>query len=127
MNKFDLFANANGITVDYMDLPESGSLSVPGHVALDHRFTWDSPERTVRLAHELGHCATGAFYTLGADSLTVARCERRADKWAIHRMVTADALRDAARDGYDSLWALADHFGITPEYVEKAIALYFGS
>lgn len=127
MNKFDLFANANGITVDYMDLPISGSLSVPGHIALDHRFTWDSPERTVRLAHELGHCQTGAFYTVDADSLTVARCERRADKWAITNMVSAEDLKAAARSGCDSLWALADHFGITPEYVEKAIALYFGS
>lgn len=127
MNKFDRIANANGITVDYIDLPISGSLSVPGHIALDHRFAWDSPERTVRLAHELGHCETGAFYSMDADSLTVARCERRADKWAIHHMVSADDLRKAARAGCDSLWALADHFGITEDYVEKAIALYFGS
>ena len=102
MTNFDHIAITNGITVDYMDLPVCGSLSVPGHIALDRRFTWDSPERTVRLAHELGHCQTGAFYPIGAAPLTVARCERRADKWAITHLVTAEELREAARAGCDS-------------------------
>lgn len=126
MTNFDFLANANGITVDYIDLPDCGSMSVPGHIALDHRFTWDSPERTVRLAHELGHCQTGAFYPTGAAPLTVARCERRADKWAITHLVSADELQEAARAGCDSLWAIADHLGITEDYAQKAIAFYFG-
>lgn len=125
MTDFDLYADTNGITVDYLALPSCGSLSLPGHIALDHQYMIESPERTVRLAHELGHCLTGTFHAFGADALTVARCERRADKWAVTHMVTPDEIKAAVRSGCDSLWAIADHIGITPEYAEKAISLYF--
>ena len=78
----------------------------------------------VHLAHELGHCITGSFYNRYSDFDCRRLHENRADKWAIHQLITEDALDQAIADGYTEIWELAERFGVTEQFMKKSICLY---
>ena len=72
---------------------KSISISDRGQCAIvvDPKKITTSAEETVIMAHELGHCETGAFYNERTLELR-SRMEFRADKWAIKKLVTEDEL-----------------------------------
>lgn len=76
-----------------------------------------------QIAHELGHCATGAFYTPGTLNLR-SRCEYRADKWAIKKLIPKDELVEAIENGYTETWQLSDYFEVTEDFIIKALKFY---
>lgn len=76
-----------------------------------------------QLAHELGHCATGSFYTPNTLSLR-SRCEYRADKWAIKKLISKDELIEAIERGYTEPWQLAEYFEVTEKFIIKALKFY---
>ncbi len=78
----------------------------------------------MHLAHELGHCETGAFYSLDSAAETRGRCENRANRWAIKTLVPADELLSALQGGITDLWALAEHFDVTEDFMSKAVDYY---
>lgn len=78
----------------------------------------------VKLAHELGHCETGAFYTRSADCAAIGRREERADRWAIARLVPYPALCKALADGDRTEWELCERFDVTQPFLQKAIRYY---
>ena len=75
------------------------------------------------LAHELGHCKTGAFYSDGSDPMGKARAEHRAHRWALTHLVPAPELRDLLKKEY-SVDDLADHFQVSPAVICQAHSLY---
>lgn len=85
-------------------------------------------ERIVALAHEMGHCDSGAFYTLLTPYETKGRCEAKAWKRAVADLLPFDALMDA----YDACRTaegvtahdLAEHLDVTPEFILKAVEIY---
>ena len=89
---------------------------------ISRRITSAADEKT-KLAHELGHCITGAFYSIDFPFDIRQRHENRADKWAIKRLVPEKELEKAVADGYTEIWALADFFGVTEYEIRKAIKL----
>ena len=50
--------------------------------------------------------------------------ENRADKWAVNKLIPVDELDQAVEDGHTELWDLADHFGVTEEFMRKAVCWY---
>ena len=78
----------------------------------------------MHLAHELGHCVTGSFYNRYAALDVRRRHENRADKWAVKKLLTAEALDEAVAEGYTEMWELAERFGVTQEFMEKAVCWY---
>ena len=93
-------------------------------IAIDP-WKMDTVEKeTVALGHELGHCFTGAFYNRYAARDVMQKHENRADKWAIRKLVPARRLDRAIADGHTELWDLADYFGVTEEFIRKAVCLY---
>ena len=48
----------------------------------------------------------------------------RSDKWAIARLIPEEALDEAVADGHTELWDLAEHFGVTEDFMRKAICWY---
>ena len=50
--------------------------------------------------------------------------ENRADKRAIELRLSADDLDQAVADGHTDLWDLAEHFGVTEEFMRKAVCWY---
>jgi hypothetical protein len=65
------------------------------------------------LAHELGHCSTGAFYNRHAKRDLRQKHENRADQWAIKKLISKVELDFAVSTGHTELWDLADYFGVT--------------
>ena len=78
----------------------------------------------VHLAHELGHCMTGSFYSRHTAVDSRQRHENRADKWAVNHLIPVDQLDDAIAAGYTEIWELAEHFGVTEDLAKKAVCYY---
>ena len=81
-------------------------------------------QERVHLAHELGHCTTGSFYNRHAAIDYRRKHENKADKWAISKLIPLEALDQAVADGCSECWELADRFGVTEDFVRKAVCLY---
>jgi Zn-dependent peptidase ImmA (M78 family) len=81
-------------------------------------------KKTAAMAHECGHCETGAFYGVGSSLETKGRCEYRANKWAARRLMPPAALRRAIRGGLESICDIAEHFGVTEDFAGRAIEIY---
>ena len=88
---------------------------------------WSSKEERVHLAHELGHCETGAFYNPYAKADIRRKHERRADKWAIKQLISKKEWNAALRDGIVEVWDLAEFFDVTEDFIRKAHELYSAS
>lgn len=120
-------AQQQNIPVLRYPMAESGSMSVMTdsgacYVGMDPGVTGNR-ERT-HLAHELGHCVTGSFYNMYAKVDHRRRHENRADKWAIKTLIPVSALDDAIAAGDTQLWELAERFGVTEEFIKKAVCYH---
>lgn len=122
-------ADANGIGVFSFDLPETQSLSLMDnngscYIGIDP-FALDSySDEAVHLAHELGHCITGSFYNRYAACDVVEKHERRAEKWAIKKLIPKDELNSAFQHGIVEPWDLAEYFNVTVPFIKKAVSYY---
>lgn len=81
-------------------------------------------EETEIIAHEYGHIATGAVHPVCSPFDIVEKHERRADKWAIQRLLPKSELENAVRAGYTEPWEIAEYLGRTEAFTRKAIAYY---
>ena len=93
-------------------------------VFMDFTHIRTNAEELVAVAHEGGHISTGATHRLDSPYDLVEKHEHKADKWAIERLISAEELDDAVAAGNTELWQLADHFGVTEEFMKKAVCWY---
>ena len=124
-----LYAEQHGIDVDWVPTSRALSLSVPlpdgtYAIAINPWKMETLEQETVCLAHELGHCETGSFYNRWAKLDLRKKHENRADKWAVRQLVPVEELDQAVADGCEEIQALADHFGVTEEFMKKAVCWY---
>ena len=115
------------IPIYHLPLPVTGSMSVmqpDGSCAICMDSRRSETEQRVRLAHELGHCATGSFYNRHSPCDLRRAHENRADKWAIEALIPVEALDEAVASGHTELWDLADHFGVDEDFLKKALSWY---
>ena len=127
----DLYAQAerDGVGVFWFDLNATESLScrMPDGscaIALDPWGMATAADELVKLGHELGHCETGSFYNPYAALDVRQKHENRADRWAIKKLIPKDELWLAMDRGYRKPWELAEYFGVTEEFLRKAVAYY---
>lgn len=123
------YAEDHGIDVDWIPMARATSLSISlpdgsYAIAIDPWKMDTLGQETVCLAHELGHCRTGSFYNRLATLDIRKKHENRADKWAVRHLISADQLDDAVANGYDTLWDLAEHFGVTEDFMRKVVCWY---
>lgn len=120
-------AERQGITVERFSLVCNKSVSLclgsALFVGLDGGIT--GVDEKVCLAHELGHCETMSFYNMYSPCDVRGKHERRANVWAIKRLIPRTRYFWALRHGYDNIYLLADYFGVTPEFARKT-AEYYG-
>lgn len=122
-------ADQENIVVDRFALSSRDALSVMAedgscYIAIDPaKIMGESDERT-KISHEIGHCITGAFYNEYSKFDCRQRHENTADKWAIKKLITAEALDEAVAEGYTEIWELAEHFGVTEDFMRKAVCYY---
>lgn len=127
----ELYRTAQQEHIDILRYPmeQNGSMSVmlsggDCFVGMDDSVLDGGVQERVHLSHELGHCVTGSFYNIYAAADLRQRHENRADKWAIRKLIPVELLDDAIADGCTELWELADRFGVTEEFMRKAICYY---
>lgn len=122
------YANENGIETEYRNMRYVPALSVviDGEmcVVINPVMISSSADEKVKLAHEIGHCAAGGFYDKLSPWDVVARCENRANKWAIKKLVPKDELETAIKRGNMNLWELSEKFNVTEGFIKKAISFY---
>lgn len=116
------------IPVRTFPLPQTRSMSLRTEagcvIGLDPGVQDGSVREREHLSHELGHCATGSFYSRYASRDLRERHENRADKWAIRELIPLRAFDDAIATGHTTIWELAEHFGVTENLMRKAVCLY---
>lgn len=125
---YNIAARDNVIIIDgTLQVCPSLSLCDNGNctVVVDYSQLDTEPPLRVCFAHELGHCSTGAFYTQYSYLDLRSRCEYRADKWAIKKLIPYDDMVSAIDNGYTEVWQLAELFGVTDDYIRKAYWIYF--
>ena len=122
-------ADSMGIEVYGFNLPESHAMSVMDEsgscvIGMDNSRRYSVSEEKTMLAHELGHCKTGAFYNQYTPFSLRSKCERRADEWAIKQCVPFDALINACKSGLHGSYELAEYFDVSESMMRKAIEYY---
>lgn len=126
INNLYRIAERQGITVDRFKLTENASVSVKDgdrlFVGLDNGLC--GAEEKVCLAHELGHCETYSFYNINSPLDVRGKHERRANMWAIKKLVPKTVLRRAIKQGYDNVYSLAEYFCVTADFMQKAVDFY---
>lgn len=122
-------ANEHGIDVYRLKLGAAESLSVVLEdgscaIAMDPWRMPTSADEKVKLAHELGHCATGAFYNCYAARELRQKHEQRANRWAYKKLIPEDELAEALRKGYREPWELAEYFDVPEPFLREALEYY---
>lgn len=125
---YDL-AQQQNIEVLPFPMSENGSMSVMSedgacYIGIDASVQDGNVQERVHLGHELGHCLTGSFYSIHTAVDSRQRHENRADKWAVKKLIPVDELDAAVANGCSELWELADHFGVTEQFIKKAVCYY---
>ena len=124
--KLYTLAESHGITLERFPLPEnkSVSMSIGAHqfVALDREIS--CADERVCLAHELGHCETMSFYNIYSPFDIREKHERRANLWAINRLIPKKKYEAALKQGYDNVYSLAEYFNVTVSFMQKAVDYY---
>ena len=94
-------------------------------VAIDPMKLQSETEEKEKLSHELGHCATGAFYNRYAACDICERHERRANIWSIKKLTPKDELLKALDDCFcTNRFELAEHFGVSEYFMQMALDYY---
>lgn len=117
-------AEKNNIDVDFIKTRELSSFSIPNAIAMDMSKMRDSADAATHLAHELGHCMTGAFYSRYTPFDIKERAEYKADKWAITNLISFSELRFCFEHGITERYALAEHFGVNEDFIDKVLSYY---
>ena len=126
----DLYAYAEkqGILVEEYTLPLCKSVSVAFEdrysIGIDPKRHDGTAEERTHLAHELGHCMTGAFYAPYEPRDLRGRREYQADRWAVHTLIPWQNLCKALKNGITERWELAEHFCVTEEMIDRAWFIY---
>lgn len=81
-------------------------------------------QERVHLAHELGHCETGAFYNVYSSLDLREKQEKKADRWAVSCLVPAEEFMRVLSEGVVEVWELAEYFDVTEEFIRKAAEIY---
>ena len=129
LNELYNFAERKNIPVISFDMPMSESMSVlcsgDCYIGIDPMKLRSETEEKEKLAHELGHCVTGAFYNRYAACDIREKHERRANIWSIKKLIPKDELLKALDDCFcTNRFELAEHFGVSEDFMQMALDYY---
>lgn len=130
MNNTDLYeiAAEKNITIERLSLPNNKSLSVRignrDFIGIDESAIENSAEERTHLAHEIGHCETGAFYEIYSPLDIREKHEHKATKWAVLHCVPKNDFIRLLKKGY-TIDEIAEYFGVTEDMIKTAYTYYF--
>ena len=117
-------AEEAGVQVHFLQFEEQAAVSVPGHIGLDLSKLQTAEAETTAAIHELAHCQTGSFYNAYSPIDCRKKNENIADHFAIQHYISENDINIAKDRGHTELWDLADYFGVTEEFMKKAVCWY---
>lgn len=122
-------ADELGISINSFTLPLTASMSVMDadgdcFIGIDPAQIENDADEKTKIAHEMGHCVTGSFYSRFILLDLRERHEFRADVWAVEELVPIDDLNAAFQRGCTELWELAEEFGVAEDFIKRALDIY---
>lgn len=81
-------------------------------------------EETIKLTHELGHHVTGTLYCEEDSDLEKSKCEYRANKWSVYRLIPYEDMEAAMQAGNTEIWELAEHFSMPEDFIRLCFRYY---
>ena len=123
------YAAEHNIEVDHIPLFSLDALSVEYDagrcaIAIDPTRIESHADENTKIAHELGHCIYGSFYSRLTPLYTREKHEYKANVWAAKFLVPWDELREAVRNGITEPWELAEYFSVTEAFINLALEYY---
>ena len=102
LDELYIYAEDREIEVDDFSMRELVSASFPeGWIAIDTKKIKTKAEEKITLAHEVGHCETGSF-------------------WSYKTLIPHEELLAAIKRGITEIWELAEYFDVPCEFMQKA-------
>lgn len=128
LNELYDYAESQGLSVDCIQSKsvESMSISIEDecYIGINPMLLRSERDEMVKLAHEIGHCVMGAFYTEGTPYYMRNRCENIAENWAIKKLIPKDKFELNIMKGYEP-WQIAEEFDLPEAMIRKAAELYY--
>lgn len=119
-------AYTTGIAVENFPMPRVLSTAVRVderyYIGIDRTQLETSIEEAECLAHEIGHCETHSLYACGEKERK--KSEKRAEEWAILRLVPQKRFETACKNGCREVWEFAEELNITCPFAAKVMAYY---
>ena len=120
------FAQKKNIAIDRFPFEAVAAMSLPeGCIGYDPQKFETAAELKSALAHEIGHIQKGAFYCACTPLISRAKCEYKADRYAVEMLLPQREIEEAIKSGDREIWQLAETFGVTEQLVRKACQIYF--
>ena len=98
-------------------------LYVDGTIALNQKIETTS-EKTCILAEELGHYETSFGNILDQSVTSNRKQEYKARIWAYKKIISPEDLFSAFKSGCRNRYEIAEHIGVTEEFLEEALAYF---
>lgn len=89
-----------------------------------NRAVRDSNRRACVLAEELGHYHTTVGDILDQSSVSNRKQEYRARLWSYNKMIGLRGIIDCHNAGCHTAYEMADHLGVTEEFLLEALQCY---
>lgn len=122
------YATFQDIDVDWLPLSSLDALSIEHKgeyaIVLDPNKIESSTDENTKLAHELGHCLYGGFYSSTTPLYIREKHEYKANVWAVKFLVPWDELHEAIHNGVTEPWELAEYFSVTEAFINLALEYY---
>lgn len=122
------YAASQDIDIDWLPLSSLDALSIEHKgeyaIVLDPNKIESSADENTKLAHELGHCLYGGFYSSTTPLYIREKHEYKANVWAVKFLVPWDELREAIHNGITEPWELAEYFSVTEAFIDLSLEYY---
>lgn len=94
-----------------------------GTIAISESIT-TTAEKTCVLAEELGHHYTSYGNILDQKTTSNRKQEVKAKRWAVKRLAPLKSIIKAFEAGCRSMYEMAEHLGVTEEFLTKTFETY---
>lgn len=81
-------------------------------------------EEFLIMAHEYGHCKSGATHKLCSPYQLIEQHEERANRAAVHELLPVEEIEEAVSAGNTTLWQIAECICMPEQFVSMAIEIY---
>lgn len=130
LNDLYEIAKEKDITVTDTDCPECKAISLLSpsgkcYIGMDYNAIKTEQEERLCLAHDIGHCETGAFYNPYSSQNVISQQEFRANKKALDYLVPRKELESVMADGQMEIWELCEYFDVNIKFIQLAFWVYF--